>query len=186
LVRYIAENESELLPAEAKLPSGYLALLLNGRVSQSLPLPEKIELGRDKNNTIIVADRKVSRIHASLSMGEDGFIITDLGSANGTFVNNILIKQPTPLKNKDKISVGDTTFIFTTPHALPDGTTISSEPLPQELPSSSSVSAVLPANVTNPTMIWLTMGCLTLTIIILLIIIAFLLGIFLSMPPKLG
>ena len=50
----------------------------------------------------------VSRKHARVSKDEDGYVIEDLGSANGTFVNNTAIEGRTRLQIGDRIQVGST------------------------------------------------------------------------------
>jgi predicted component of type VI protein secretion system len=112
LVRYIAENEDDALTLRESAPKAYLVLVANGRISHSFPLRGEIQLGRDKSNGVVIADQKVSRHHALLSPLEDTFILNDQGSANGTYLNGVLISQPTRLKDRDKVTLGDTTFIY--------------------------------------------------------------------------
>ncbi len=188
MVRYIAENEVELSSKQIEQtepPKGYLALLLKGRISQSLTLHETVNIGRDKNNAIVIADNKVSRSHAQLILVDDGFMINDLQSSNGTYLNNILIKQPTRLKDHDKIMLGDATFVFTISELVPD-TQIDFEPAPEPKEFSSSSMSVSAKSsmifLENQTILWIIFGCMTLTIIILLVIIAFLLGMFFAFP----
>ena len=120
MIRYIAESDEESQTIQEPLPMAYLTLIAGGRMSHSFPLRGEVQLGREKGNAIVVADQKVSRHHASLTPIDNTFIISDRGSANGTYVNGVLIAQPTRLKDNDRISVGDTTFLFTTsqPNAL--------------------------------------------------------------------
>ena len=112
MVRYIAETEEEFQTIQESPPTAYLTLVVEGRMSHSFPLRGEVQLGREKSNAIVVADQKVSRHHASLIPIDDTFIINDQGSANGTYINGVLIAQPTRLKDEDRISVGDTTFLF--------------------------------------------------------------------------
>ncbi|MGC8960785.1 MAG: FHA domain-containing protein [Chloroflexia bacterium] len=44
--------------------------------------------------------------------GEDQFVVWDLASKNGTFVNDQRIRAPTPLKENDTVRVGTTTFVL--------------------------------------------------------------------------
>jgi len=71
-------------------------------------------LGREPDCDIVLADRNVSRHHAMLSREPEGFIIKDLSSANGTFVN----AQPVAsqlLKHLDTIQVGGVMLVFNDP-----------------------------------------------------------------------
>jgi hypothetical protein len=121
LVRYIADDsEEEARTLQEPPPTAYLVLLIKGKVSQSFPLREEIQLGRERGNTVVVADQKVSRHHARLTPVDNTFIVTDLGSANGTYVNGVKINQPTRLRNNDRLGIGDTTFIFTASQPEPD------------------------------------------------------------------
>jgi pSer/pThr/pTyr-binding forkhead associated (FHA) protein len=48
----------------------------------------------------------VSRRHAEITMGPNGFIVTDLGSSNGTFINSVAVKSATPLNPGDELRLG--------------------------------------------------------------------------------
>lgn len=70
-------------------------------------------LGRAPDNDIVLEDPKVSRHHAVIAFTGDRYTITDLESANGTFVNGILVRGPNhPLRAEDVISLGDTELTF--------------------------------------------------------------------------
>ena len=114
MVRYISDDPEDFLTIQEQPPVAHLALLVEGRVSHSFPLRGQIKIGREKDNTIVVADQKVSRHHATLEPLDDTYIIHDQGSANGTYVNSVRIGQPTRLHHQDKVRLGDTTFLFTT------------------------------------------------------------------------
>lgn len=69
---------------------------------------EGVRLGRSSKNDIVLLDPKLSRHHCRIFFKEGGGLwITDLGSANGTLVNNRTI-QETPLAVNDLITIGDT------------------------------------------------------------------------------
>ncbi|MDE2126019.1 MAG: FHA domain-containing protein [Armatimonadetes bacterium] len=74
-----------------------------------------LTIGRDITNQVALsADGNVSRRHAVLRSGPEGWTVTDLGSANGTFVNGIRIApdQPSPIQTGDELHVGLTRFRF--------------------------------------------------------------------------
>ncbi len=55
---------------------------------------KSIKIGRNSNNTIIIDNRKIGREHAELlQIAENKYIIKDLGSTNGTFVNDRRTRQ---------------------------------------------------------------------------------------------
>jgi pSer/pThr/pTyr-binding forkhead associated (FHA) protein len=62
---------------------------------------------------VILQDPTVSRHHAWIKAEEDRFLIFDVGSANGTFVNGERIEEPRQLENGDAIRFGDAEFVFT-------------------------------------------------------------------------
>jgi adenylate cyclase len=60
---------------------------------------------------LVLDSERVSRRHAVIRETPDGFVLTDLDSANGTLVNGQRAKQHT-LKDKDSIAIGDYTLVF--------------------------------------------------------------------------
>lgn len=68
-------------------------------------------LGRADDNEVILIDNRSSRHHAVISNSNGSFYIRDLGSTNGTFVDEVRIREQ-GLSDGDHIRVGDTRFIF--------------------------------------------------------------------------
>lgn len=68
---------------------------------------ESLRLGRGKSNDFVIADSKVSRFHAFLNVEEESVILSDLGSLNGTFINDSQISVPSPVHDGDVVRVGD-------------------------------------------------------------------------------
>ena len=60
-------------------------------------------IGRMETNDIVIPEQHVSRQHAVINYRDGIFIITDLGSANGTFVNDRLLEAAFPLASGDEI-----------------------------------------------------------------------------------
>ena len=54
---------------------------------------------------LVIPDREVSRRHAKIERTETGFVITDLGSKNGTSVNSSLLNAPHLLQDGDEITL---------------------------------------------------------------------------------
>jgi pSer/pThr/pTyr-binding forkhead associated (FHA) protein len=76
------------------------------------PVPTMgISVGRSSDNDIRLSDELVSRRHANIDRQGIGFMITDLGSTNGTFVNGQPVRQQ-PLRDGDEIRIGDTRVHF--------------------------------------------------------------------------
>ncbi|MCB0016050.1 MAG: FHA domain-containing protein, partial [Anaerolineales bacterium] len=65
-------------------------------------------IGRSANNGIVINDAEISRRHAQITPQGDGYVLEDLGSTNGTFVNGIRLNHPMALKHGDSVEFGDT------------------------------------------------------------------------------
>jgi pSer/pThr/pTyr-binding forkhead associated (FHA) protein len=74
----------------------------------------KVTIGRTQDNMLVVPDPKVSSHHAEVRPEGAFFSIVDLGSTNGTFVNEQRIDRNVPrlLQPGDILRVGDTKFTF--------------------------------------------------------------------------
>jgi adenylate cyclase len=71
----------------------------------------RITIGRHPANALRVSDREVSKEHAALQKVGAQFLVTDLGSSNGTFVNGKRIRE-LRLQDGDELVVGNSKFIF--------------------------------------------------------------------------
>ncbi|MBE3560874.1 MAG: FHA domain-containing protein [Ktedonobacteraceae bacterium] len=82
-----------------------------GRVALDSPT---FRLGRAPDNQLAVNDPKVSAHHAIIQLYGQSYSITDVGSSNGTFVNEQRLEKGVPqfLKQSDRIRIGDTVFTF--------------------------------------------------------------------------
>ncbi len=75
---------------------------LNG---QRWPIENELIIGREADCNITIPDRQVSRYHARITPQEDGVILEDLGSKNGTFVNGSMLADPLTLQDGDLIQL---------------------------------------------------------------------------------
>jgi DNA-binding CsgD family transcriptional regulator len=74
-------------------------------------------LGRRDDNGYVLADPRVSRLHAEFRKEGSSVIVSDLGSSSGTEVNGQPTTGPTVLHHGDKISFGPLTAVFEDPAA---------------------------------------------------------------------
>ncbi len=82
-------------------------------------LPETIDLsrlrttiGRSARSDVCIPDAFASRLHAEVRQEGDSFWLQDLGSANGTRYNSVVIKHAVPLSNGDEIQIGESVMVF--------------------------------------------------------------------------
>jgi adenylate cyclase len=75
------------------------------------PLGPTTSLGRHPSNTLRLVDREVSKEHALIERVGKDFVLKDLGSSNGTFVNGRRVKE-LKLRDGDEIALGSSRLIF--------------------------------------------------------------------------
>ncbi len=69
-------------------------------------------VGRSEECSLCLDDERLSRAHAKLIATESQIGIVDLGSRNGTFVNDVRVRNPVQLNNGDQIRMGQTLMIL--------------------------------------------------------------------------
>lgn len=90
---------------------GRLVMLEGSSAGQKFRLGERTTLGRGGDCDVVVDDREVSRSHCAVIRGADGhYVVEDLGSRNGTFVNGERTERG-PLTFGDKIRLGPHTVV---------------------------------------------------------------------------
>lgn len=77
---------------------------------QQLLIDRELIAGRDPACSIVLDKGQASRQHARFSPADDGVLVEDLNSTNGTFVNDQRISEPTLLKEGDEVSIGPARF----------------------------------------------------------------------------
>jgi pSer/pThr/pTyr-binding forkhead associated (FHA) protein len=87
-----------------------------GDPPQKYRLGPRTSIGRVPDNEICVPTPSISRKHAVIALTPDGYVLTDLESGNGTFVNDQRIKM-SKLKDGDRIRLGNRDFVFRGPGA---------------------------------------------------------------------
>ncbi|MFQ5577502.1 MAG: FHA domain-containing protein, partial [Anaerolineae bacterium] len=92
-----------------------LEIIRGDQTGKLFTLKFKTGLGREADNDIALTDPKVSRYHCQISYEEGQWLLTDLGSANGTFLNGMAVGVPQPVAHGDQIAVGETILAFRDP-----------------------------------------------------------------------
>lgn len=114
-----------------------------------------VTMGRDMSNDIVINDAESSRHHARLTKQGVTYVLEDLGSTNGTFVNSARLSTPRPLNPGDMVGVGETITlsyeVITTP---PTGSTmvgnIDATVVASDLPSAKEMQDMAAAASSNP------------------------------------
>jgi adenylate cyclase len=83
-------------------------ILATAEGQQAIELRPINSLGRHPNNTIQLLDKIVSKEHCILEQRDGRFVLRDLGSLNGTYVNGERVRGETILKHGDEIALGST------------------------------------------------------------------------------
>ena len=126
--------------------SGLQLLVQQGpRAGQAFDLNRPVvTIGREAGNDIVLDDPQVSRQHARLTLQGASYMIEDLGSTNGSFINGRRVMTPTPLNPGDKLGLGDT-VVLEVQGGLGAGETVVGRGQPQAvMPPPSSFGAPLP------------------------------------------
>ncbi len=76
---------------------------------------ERITIGRAVENDIVITSKRVSREHARVRREGWRAVLEDLGSTNGTFLNDERIMASMELHDKDRIKIGDVVLVFHDP-----------------------------------------------------------------------
>lgn len=76
-----------------------------------LQMGVSLSIGRRKKNNVMISDLAVSGHHAKIDSVGDGFVLIDLQSKNGSFVNEQLVSSHW-LKNGDTINIGEHSLVF--------------------------------------------------------------------------
>jgi len=90
-----------------------LTLLLGRRVMQAYDFKQpSIIVGRDSAADVVIDNPSVSRRHAEIRLGDNGWEVEDLGSSNGTFIENARIEGPHSIGLGDEIGFGKFSIVF--------------------------------------------------------------------------
>jgi hypothetical protein len=164
-------------------PVPYLLITTGPGRGQMFELRGEVHLGRSRANAVALSDAKVSRNHARLEPVPGTYILVDLGSANGTFVNGVRVTQPVRLRDGDILQAGDTQLVFYTqpvvhPPQVDHAASYSPPPPnPNVDPEPASSVAFQSAYDVGKLPTWVWIGCVVLVILIILMVVTLTTGI---------
>lgn len=103
---------------------------LNSPFGQTVLGPRGVTIGRSPDNQIVLNDPQASSHHAEVHPEGEGYVISDLGSTNGTFVNQQRLTSNVPytLKPADLVRIGSTEFTYSANDNQQDDATVANSP----------------------------------------------------------
>ena len=107
------------LPEREKRPTLHggarvsLVCVSGANMGTTFPVPHDTAIIGRSQADLIIADGEVSRRHARFASTPFGFVIEDLGSANGTLLNGTRVSRPTQVSIGDRIQIGRTVLVLT-------------------------------------------------------------------------
>src|SRR5690606_14218971 len=90
-----------------------------GRTTVVPLVRDELTIGRKEGNAVRLTERNVSRRHARIRRDGDGFIVEDLDSYNGVFLNDERIQGQVRLKPGDRLRIGEYRFALDADGAAP-------------------------------------------------------------------
>ncbi len=106
---------------------------------------DQLVIGRDSSSAIAINDAEVSRKHARLNFQGGKYVIEDLGSTNGTFVNGQRLVSPVVLKSGDVVSLGEQIVLMYEALSSDPGETVMSSRRNVPRPAPAPAPAPMPA-----------------------------------------
>jgi len=109
---FLQEDKSQPDSATRVASTWCLVFVSGPSPVSTIVLAKKVSLGRSSENDIPILDPLVSRQHALVELSGGGYLVTDLGSANGTYINDVPLTAPVLLRVGDLVKFGGTVFRF--------------------------------------------------------------------------
>lgn len=104
--------EIQLTPTEKPGASDYKLTVLQGNFdTREFHLKDNTSIGRSPSNDVVIQEPKVSRQHAAINKYNENYILIDLKSSNGVYVNGIKIDEVI-LNHGDEVAIGSAKFLF--------------------------------------------------------------------------
>jgi len=109
------EMVTDDVQAVENLPAGSAMLLVQrgpDAGARFLLDTDVVTVGRHPDSDIFLDDISVSRRHATFSRGDSGYVVSDLGSLNGSYVNRDRIDNDVSLTGGDEVQIGKYRLIY--------------------------------------------------------------------------
>ncbi|MGI9084751.1 MAG: FHA domain-containing protein [Aeromicrobium sp.] len=109
------EMVTDDVQAVENLPAGSAMLLVQrgpDAGARFLLDTDVVTVGRHPDSDIFLDDISVSRRHATISRGDSGYVVSDLGSLNGSYVNRDRIDNDVALTGGDEVQIGKYRLIY--------------------------------------------------------------------------
>ncbi len=98
---------------QSTIPAATLHILLrDGTLIERELRKEETTIGKGTQNDILLADPSVSGSHAMIRFDNGKFVLSDLGSRNGTYINDQRVIEPRPIHHGDLVRMGHCTITF--------------------------------------------------------------------------
>lgn len=81
-------------------------------IGTTIPIVSTVVIGRGPSSDIVVSDDFVSNSHARFTPTPNGAVLEDLGSTNGTILNNNPVRTPQELRAGDTVRIGTLTMVI--------------------------------------------------------------------------
>jgi DNA-binding winged helix-turn-helix (wHTH) protein len=104
-------SAEELRGSVSKVGGQPIYRLIWGTREIALGVGENL-LGRDEDAVVFIDDAQVSRRHARIVIDENGAVLEDLDSKNGTYLRGKRIEAPRKLADEDQVTIGPASMIF--------------------------------------------------------------------------
>ncbi len=90
-----------------------LEIVEGGEAGRQVPLTGAVDIGREPSLTLALDDTQISRRHARVSIQNNQAVVEDLGSTNGTYLNDRRLSGPMVMNRGDRLRVGKTVLQLT-------------------------------------------------------------------------
>jgi pSer/pThr/pTyr-binding forkhead associated (FHA) protein len=112
-ITYLLRRDLSQQKETSLVPPAHFFLAEGPEVGQVFQLFETNLIGRAQTCTVQINEPTISAVHARLTFSNKQWLLEDLGSRNGTYVNDIPVEEPIPLVYGDRVRFGSTMVVLT-------------------------------------------------------------------------